>query len=161
MDEILEILAKDARTTAEEIAQQTGQDVKAVKKKIRQYEKDGTIVKYKTVINRDLAGDEEAQVRALIEVTIDPQKDFGFDNIAERIYSFPEVTSCFLLSGTYDLLIVVEGRTIQTVADFISAKLSPMAHVRSTTSHFLLKKYKEDGQVLKQKAPPKRLNISY
>ncbi len=102
-----------------------------------------------------------AAVRALIEVSITPQKDVGFDNIAERIYSYPEVKSCYLVSGGYDLLVVVEGNTIQTVADFVAAKLSSMANVKQTTTHFLLRKYKEEGQVFKQPKPEKRQNISY
>ncbi len=100
-------------------------------------------------------------VRALIEVSITPQKDVGFDNIAERIYSYPEVKSCYLVSGGYDLLVIVEGKTIQTVADFVAAKLSSMANVKQTTTHFLLRKYKEEGQVFKHPKHEKRQNISY
>ena len=161
MDEILEILANDARITPEEIAKLTGKSVAAVKGAIRKYEKEGVIVKYKTVINQDLIHDTSSLVRALIEVNVTPQKDVGFDYVAERVYSFPEVVSCYLVSGDYDLLLVVEGETIQTVSNFIASKLSPMENVRSTTTHFLLKKYKEDGQVLKKKAQGKRPNISY
>ena len=79
----------------------------------------------------------QAAVRALIEVSIIPQKDVGFDNIAQRIYEFPEVRSCYLVSGGYDLLVVVEGHNIQTVADFVAAKLSSMPNVRQTATHFL------------------------
>ena len=100
-------------------------------------------------------------VRALIEVSITPQKDVGFDNIAQRIYAFPEVKSCYLVSGGYDLLVIVEGNNIQTVAEFVAAKLSSMPNVRQTATHFLLKKYKEEGQVLKQAKHEKRQNISY
>ena len=100
-------------------------------------------------------------VRALIEVAITPQKDVGFDNIARRIYEFPEVRSCYLVSGGYDLLVVVEGSNIQTVADFVAAKLSSMPNVRQTLTHFLLKKYKEEGQIFKQHKIEKRPNISY
>ncbi len=161
MNEILEILQQDARRTPEEIAKLTGQTVLAVKKAIHKYEKEGVIVKYKTVINDDLAKDANSFVRALIEVSVTPQKDVGFDYVAERIYSFPEVKSCFLMSGTYDLLIEVEGENIQTVSNFVAAKLSPMQNVQRTTTHFLLKKYKEDGHILKKVKQPKRLNISY
>lgn len=161
MDEILEILANDARISPKEIARLTGQDEDAVKKHIHKYEKNGTIVKYRTVIDYDMVSDAHPCVRALIEVGVAPQKDVGFDHIAERIYSFPEVKSCYLVSGAYDLLLVVEGENIQTVANFVASKLSPMSHVRSTTTHFMLKKYKEDGHVLKKKANAKRLNISY
>ena len=100
-------------------------------------------------------------VRALIEVAITPQKDVGFDNIARRIYEFPEVKSCYLVSGGYDLLVIVEGNNIQTVAHFVAAKLSSMPNVRQTATHFLLKKYKEEGHILKQPKSERRQNISY
>lgn len=161
MDEILEILSEDARISTEEIAKLTGKSSASVKKAISQYEKDGAIVKYKTVINHDLVRESNSFVRALIEVSVSPQKGVGFDHIAERIYNFPEVNSCYLVSGAYDLLLVVEGENIQTVSNFIASKLSPMEHVRSTSTHFLLQKYKEDGQILKKKDRGKRLNISY
>lgn len=161
MDEILEILEKDARATVDEIAKMTGRKPADVKAKIKKYEKDGVILKYKAVINKGLAADEECGVRALIEVNIIPQKDAGFDRIAERIYSFPEVASCYLISGTYDLLVVVEGRNIHAVSNFIAEKLSCLEHVRGTVTHFLLKKYKEDGVILKHKEENKRIAISY
>ncbi len=161
MDEILELLTNDARMTAEEIAKLTGKKVESVKKTIKAYETNGTIVKYKALIDPEMVHESNRFVRALIEVSVAPQKNVGFDAIAERIYSFPEVTSCYLLSGAYDLLIVVEGENIQTVSNFVAAKLSSMDHVRGTTTHFLLKKYKEDGQVLKKKKKGTRLNISY
>ena len=161
MDEILEVLANDARITLEEIAKLTGKSKETIKKAVKQYENNGTIVKYKTVINPDMLETGKSRVRALIEVGVSPQKNVGFDNIAERMYSFPEVTSCFLVSGAYDLLLVVEGDDIQTVSNFVASKLSPMEHVRSTSTHFLLKKYKEDGQVLKKGRNKRRLNISY
>lgn len=160
MDELLEILAQDARKTAEEIAKLLGKPAAAIKKAIQQYEKNGTIVKYKTIINQEMTGKANL-VRALIEVSVTPEKDVGFDQIAERIYSFPEVTSCYLVSGTYDLLVVVEGEDLHSVSNFIASKLSPMAGVRSTATHFLLKKYKEDGQIFKKARSHKRLNISY
>ncbi len=161
MDDILEILSKDARINPKEIAKLTGKNVDSIKKKISEYETNGTIVQYKTVINQDMAREGSAFVRALIEVSITPQKDVGFDHVAERIYAFPEVVSCYLVSGAYDLLIVVEGENIQTVSNFVAAKLSPMENVRQTTTHFLLKKYKEDGQIFKKVPQRKRLNISY
>jgi DNA-binding Lrp family transcriptional regulator len=160
MDEILEILSKDSRRTPQEIAKLTGKSVEAVKKIIKDLEDSGVILQYKTLINRELVGNTKSAVRALIEVGIMPQKDVGFDSIAERIYNFPEVKSCYLVSGGYDLLVVVEGETIQTVAEFVASKLSPMANVRQTATHFLLKTYKEDGQVFKRSIKHKRLNIS-
>ncbi|MBF0570006.1 MAG: Lrp/AsnC family transcriptional regulator [Candidatus Omnitrophica bacterium] len=161
MDDILEILLNDARTSAEEIAKMTRSKVADVKKAIKKYEDDGTIVQYKTIINPEMVKSGRTPVRALIEVSITPQKDVGFDNVAERIYSFAEVKSCYLVSGSYDLLLIVEGDNIQTVAEFVSSKLSPMENVRQTTTHFLLKKYKEDGKMFKAVSRPKRLNITY
>ncbi len=162
MDEILEILEKDGRASIEDIAKMTRKKPDEVKKTIKKYEKEGAILKYKAVINKDLVKDYESEVRALIEVNIVPQKDLGFDKIAERIYSFPEVTSCYLISGTYDLLVVVEGKNLHTVSNFVAEKLSCLEHVRGTATHFLLKKYKEDGVILKHKANKnERIAISY
>jgi DNA-binding Lrp family transcriptional regulator len=161
MDEILEVLMNDARISAEEIAKMTRKPVAAVKKAIKKYEDDGTIVQYKTIVNPEMVESGKPGVRALIEVSILPQKDVGFDSVAQRVYSFSEVKSCYLVSGSYDLLLIVEGENIQTVAEFVSSKLSPMENVRQTTTHFLLKKYKEDGKIFKQVARPKRLNITY
>lgn len=161
MDIILQLLKKDARTTASEIAKVTKRKIKDVQNKIKKFEKDGVILGYKAVINRELIEDKDTQVRALIEVNVVPQKDLGFDRVAERIYSFPEVTSCYLLSGSYDLLLIVEGKDLKTVSRFVAEKLSPMENVRGTVTHFLLKKYKEDGVLLKSKDEHKRLAISY
>ncbi|MFH1201733.1 MAG: Lrp/AsnC family transcriptional regulator [Candidatus Omnitrophota bacterium] len=161
MDKILELLENDARISPEEIAGLTKKKTNKVREAIKKYEKDGVILKYKTVINKELMRDRDSGVRALIEVNVVPQKDLGFDHLAERIYQFPEVTSCYLLSGTYDLLLVVEGRDIHTVASFVAEKLSPMENVRGTVTHFLLKKYKEDGVILKRKEENKRIAISY
>lgn len=161
MDEILEILEKDSRLTPEDIAKMTGRSANSVKTSIRKYEKQGIILKYKTVINKELLNGDNAGVRALIEVKVIPQKNVGFDYLAERIYRFPEVTSCYLVSGTYDLLLIVEGKNIHTVASFIAEKLSPMENVRGTVTHFLLQKYKEDGQILKRTERTKRPNISF
>ena len=162
MDEILEILEKDGRASIEDIAKMIRKKPDVVKKAIKQYEKEGAILKYKAVINKDLIKDAESEVRALIEVNIIPQKDLGFEKIAQRIYSFPEVTSCYLISGTYDLLVVVEGKNLHSVSNFVAEKLSCLENVRGTATHFLLKKYKEDGVILKHKADEnKRIAISY
>jgi DNA-binding Lrp family transcriptional regulator len=161
MDEILEILEKDARTTSEDIARMLKKKPRLIKQIIKKYEKEGVILKYKTVINKDLIKNEDSSVRALIEVNITPQKDVGFDKIAERIYSFPEVSSCYLISGTYDLLVVIEGKNIHAVSNFVAEKLSCLENVRGTVTHFLLKKYKEDGVILKHREENKRIAISY
>jgi DNA-binding Lrp family transcriptional regulator len=160
MDEILEILQKDARMTPEEIAKMLRKKPEAVRKAIKKYEKEGVILKYKTILNKELMRHERTDVRALIEVKVTPQKNVGFDHLAERIYQFPEVTSCYLVSGTYDLLLVVEGKDIHTISNFIAEKLAPMENVHGTVTHFLLKKYKEDGDLLKQFHTEKRLAIS-
>lgn len=160
MNEILEILEKDARLSSEEIARMLGIKARAVKATIKKFEKDGVILKYKTVVNKELVRDEHSDVRALIEVRITPKKNLGFDYLAERIYQFPEVSACYLMSGTYDLLVVVEGKDIHTVSDFVSSKLAPMENVRGTVTHFILKKYKEDGDILRQDKGDKREAIS-
>ena len=160
MNEILEILEKDAKATPEEIARMLKMTPKAVSSAIKKMEKEGIILKYKTLINKEILREEDAGVRALIEVKLTPQKNLGFDHIAERIYRFPEVTSCYLMSGTYDLLVVVEGRSINTVSNFVAEKLAAMEGVRGTVTHFILKKYKEDGDILKQPERSKRPAIS-
>ena len=161
MEEILDILEKDGRASVEDIAKMIRKSPDIVKKAIKKYEKEGMILKYKAVINKELVKDNESEVRALIEVNIVPQKDLGFEKIAERIYSFPEVTSCYLISGTYDLLVVVEGKNLHTVSNFVAEKLSCLENVRGTATHFLLKKYKEDGVILRHKSENKRIAISY
>lgn len=161
MKEILDILEKDARTTPEEISKVLRKKPSSIKKTIKKFEKDGVIVKYKTVLNRELIKDDARSVRALIEVNIAPQRGYGFDHIAERIYRFPEVVSCYLLSGSYDLLLVVEGRNIQTVSSFVSERLATLDNVRGTVTHFLLKKYKEDGDILRRAERNKRIAISF
>jgi len=135
--EILKILENDARTTAKQISAMTGTPSDKVAKLIKQAEKDQTIQKYKTIINWDTVGEEE--VRALIEVRVAPQRDVGFDAIAERIYRFPQARSVYLLSGTYDLLVVVTGKTMHEVADFVSQKLAPIEGVQGTVTHLLPK----------------------
>ena len=144
--EVLKILEDDARVTAKQISTMTGISRAEVAKLIKQAEKDRTILKYKTVINWDKVKDE--QVWALIEVKVTPEPDVGFDSIAERIYRFPQVRSAYLASGTYDLLVVVVGKTEHEVADFVSQKLAPIEGVQGTVTHFVLKRYKEDGEIL-------------
>ena len=144
--EVLKALEKDARATPEQIATRTGLSVEEVEKTIEKAEKDRIIVKYKTIINWERLGEE--QVQALIEVKIQPQRNVGFDAIAERIYRFPEVRSVYLVSGTYDLAVLVVGKTMQEAAAFVWQKLAPLESVQGTVTHFLLKRYKEDGEIL-------------
>jgi DNA-binding Lrp family transcriptional regulator len=160
MDEILEILETNARVSLEDLEKLTGKKKKEIAKAIKDYEKKGIIVKYKTVINKEKIKNGNGVV-ALIEVRVTPQKDVGFDAVAELIYKFPEVKSCYLLSGTYDLLLIVEGKDIHTVSSFVSEKLAPLSSIRGTVSHFMLKKYKEDGVILTKKEKSERLAITY
>ncbi len=160
MDDILEILENNARISMADLSKLTGKSQKELEKAIKNYEKKGTIVKYKAVINKEKVKGEKGVV-ALIEVKVSPQKDVGFDLVAERIYRFPEVKSCYLLSGTYDLLLEVCGEDIQTVASFVSEKLAPLSSIRGTATHFLLKKYKQDGVILVKKEKNSRLPITY
>ena len=146
IDQILKILENDGRATAKQIATMTGTTTGEVSKLIKQAEQERTILKYKAVINWERLG--EAQVWALIEVKVTPQRDVGFDAVAERIYRFPQVRTAYLVSGTYDLLVVVAGRTMQEVADFVAQELAPIEGVQETITHFVLKRYKEDGELL-------------
>ena len=146
MKEILQILEQDARTTPQQIATMTGKSVAEVEAAIKKAEAEHLIVKYKTTINWQKAGEE--QVWALIEVKVAPQRDVGFDAVAERIYRFPQARSVYLMSGTYDLAVLIAGKTMHEVADFVSMKLAPLEGVQGTTTHFLLRRYKDDGEIL-------------
>jgi len=146
LKEILKILENDARITAKQISTMTGIPGDEVAKFIKQAEEDRTILKYKTIINWDKV--ENERVWALIEVKITPQRDVGFDSIAERIYRFAEARTVYLISGTYDLLILVMGKTMHEIADFVSQKLAPIEGVQGTITHFMLKRYKEDGEIV-------------
>ena len=144
--DILKILENDARASVKQIATMTGKPAGEVSKAIEQAEKDRVILKYKTVINWDKV--DEEQVWALIEVRVAPQKDVGFDAIAERIQRFPQVRSLFLISGTYDLLVMAVAKTNHEIADFVSQQLSHIEGVQETVTQFVLKRYKEDGEIL-------------
>jgi DNA-binding Lrp family transcriptional regulator len=154
---VFEALEKDARLTTDQVANMTGVSVSEVQKIIKKAEKDGTIVKYKTVINWARVGEE--QVWAMVEVKVVPQKNVGFGAIAERIYRFPQVKTVYLASGTYDLAIMIAGKTMQEIAMFVSEKLAPMDTVQGTVTHFILKKYKEDGVILEDEGEPRRLGV--
>ena len=154
LKDILNILEDDARITTKQISTMTGIPSAEVSKRIKQAEKDRTILKYKTMINWDKV--EDRQVSALIEIKITPQRDVGFDSIAERIYRFPQARTVYLLSGTYDLLVLIVGKTMHEVAEFVSQKLAPLEGVQGTVTHFVLKRYKEDGEILEGKEEVKR-----
>ena len=145
MKEIFEILEQNARATPEQISTMVDKPVSEVEKIIKQAEKDGTILKYKAIINWSKLDKEDIQ--ALIEVRVTPQRDVGFDAIAERIYQFPEVYSAYVVSGTYDLAILVKGKNMHEISSFVTEKLAPLERVQSTVTHFLLKRYKENGEI--------------
>ena len=152
--DILRILENDARASIKQIATMTDSPGAEVSKLIKQAEKDGTILRYKAIINWEKVGRE--QVWALIEVKVTPEKDVGFDAIAHRIYRFPQARTVYLVSGTYDLLVVAAGKTEHEVADFVSQKLAPIEGVHGTVTHFVLKRYKEDGEILEGEEEVKR-----
>ena len=155
---ILEILASDARTDASRIALMTGHDEAEVKQAISELERKKVIVDYPATINWDLVSRDE--VEALIEVRVTPQRGEGFDAIAEHIYRFEEVSSVYLMSGAYDLMVLIRGRTMKQLALFVAEKLSTLEHVNSTATHFVLKKYKLNGVILEGSTNDARLAVS-
>ena len=158
MKEILELLESDARLTAGEIAVMLNMDLEEVQNAIKELENNKTILKYMTLINWEKVGVEK--VSAFIEVRTTPQRDVGFDAVAERIYRFPEVRSVRLMSGVYDLAVFIDGRTMKEVAHFVSTKLATIEGVVSTTTHFVLKPYKLDGVIIDDAEEDRRLVIS-
>ena len=152
--DILKILENDSRVTTKQISTMTGIPSAEVTKLIKQAEKDRTILKYRTIINWDKVEDE--QVSALIEVKVTPEREVGFDSVAERIYHFPQTRSVYLISGTYDLFVLVVGKSNHEVADFVSQKLSHIEGVQGTVTQFMLKRYKEDGEIVEGKEEVKR-----
>lgn len=143
MQKILEILENDCNTPLEQIALITDMSVEEVAAKIDKLREDKIILKNKSVINWEKTDKE--LVTALIELKVTPQRGEGFDKIAERIYKFPEVKSVYLMAGAYDLTVIIEGKTIKDVALFVSNRLATMERVLSTGTHFVLKKYKDEG----------------
>jgi DNA-binding Lrp family transcriptional regulator len=158
LEELLKILEKNARISLKELSTMVGASEEEVEKKIKKYEKERIIRKYKTVINWEKAGVES--VFALIDVKVTPVRDKGYDAVAERIMRFPEVRALYLVSGAYDLSVLVEGRTMKEVASFVAEKLAPLEQVQGTVTHFILKRYKEDGEILFGKEEKKRLAVS-
>ena len=141
--EILKLLENDARLTPDQIAIMLNCDVESVKKALDEYEANGTILGYKTII--DWEKTEQESVTAMIDVKLTPQRDRGFDRVAEKIYNYPEVKAVYLMSGAYDLSVLIEGKTMKEVAFFVSQKLAPIEAVISTATHFVLHKYKDKG----------------
>ena len=145
MNKILKLLENDATLTAKQLAVMLDKEEGDIKNAIEKYEKDGVILGYKTIIDWDKTDRE--YVTALIEVKLTPQKDRGFDKVAEKIYNYDEVKSLYLMSGAYDLAVFIEGKTMKEVAYFVAQKLATIDSVMSTATHFVLHKYKDTGVV--------------
>jgi DNA-binding Lrp family transcriptional regulator len=158
MEEILRLLEEDSRISTERIATLTGKTEEEVTALIAEAEKRGIIRRFKTVVDWDRL--KEGRVMAFIDVTVTPARGVGFDDVAERIYRFPEVRSLYLASGEYDLRLIVEGGSLQEVASFVSEKLATVDRVRSTATHFILKRYKEDGVQFAEFREGKRLVVA-
>ncbi|MDA8217645.1 MAG: Lrp/AsnC family transcriptional regulator [Dehalococcoidales bacterium] len=156
--EILHVLEDNPCVAQEQLATMVGLPVEEVGRIVGDLCARGVIIRYRGVINWEKAG--ELLVSALIEVRVAPQREVGFDAIAQRIARFPEVRSLYLVSGTFDLAVNVVGRTMQDVASFVSSKIAPLDGVQGTVTHFLLKTYKEDGVLVEGDQQPSRLPIS-
>lgn len=152
---ILEILEQDARTTPEQVASMLGLEDEQVRQAIQQMESAGIIRRYKTVVDWDRFGEE--RVFAFIDVKVSPAREVGFDDVAERIYRFPQVHAVYLVSGDHDLRVIVSGRTMKEVAAFVAERLAPLDRVQATYTQFVLKRYKEDGEVYAETEPDRRL----
>lgn len=157
MREILSVLESDARATPERIAALTGIAEDEVRAAIAAWEAEGVIRRYKTVVDWDRLGDE--RVRAFVDVTVAPERGRGFDDTAERIAKFREIRAVYLVSGAQDLRVEVEGASMKEVADFVAQKLSGVERVTATSTHFLLRRYKDDGQLLTEPEPDQRLPV--
>ena len=159
--QIIEILKKDSRATVKDMANMLGTDEHKVIEIIKALENEGVILQYTIAVNDEIL-DRDDTVTSFIEVKVTPERDKGFDSIAKRLQKFDEVQSVYLMSGSYDLLVVVKGKSLKEIATFVSGKLSPLGSVLSTSTHFLLKKYKENGIVMGNEAGElTRLNFSF
>ncbi len=158
MDSLLQILERNALVGHDKLAAMLQISVDEVRKRIASLESEGLVLGYKAVLNQDKLSKD--RVRAVIEVRISPERDGGFDRVAERVSKFEEVKSCFLMSGAYDLLIFVEGHTLQEVASFVASKLSTLEKVHSTATHFMLKTYKDQGVLMARAAASERISVS-
>lgn len=154
-DQILTFIEKNSRVNLQELAILLGADEVTVANEISKMEQEQVICGYHTMIDWDKTGTEK--VTALIEVRVTPQRGQGFDSIAERIYNYPEVKSVYLISGGYDLMVILEGKTLREVSSFVSDKLSTLEAVLSTATHFILKKYKDHGTIFAKKNKDERM----
>lgn len=156
--EILKYLERNSKINLQELAVLLGSDEVMIANEIAQMEKEKIICGYHTLIDWEKTGEE--QVVALIEVKVTPQRNQGFDRIAERIYNYPEVNAVYLISGGYDFLITLKARTLKEVSEFVSGKLAPLDAVLSTATHFVLKRYKDHGAVLVAKTESERMLVT-
>ena len=158
MDELLKMLRQNALESPANLARMLGMTEQQVKDKMAEYERAGIIRGYQAIVNTDRLDVE--QVRAVIEIKVTPEREGGFNRIAERVAQFPEVESLYLMSGTYDLQAVIVGRTLKEVAFFVSEKLATMEGIISTATHFMLKKYKDHGVLMHEEGRHERLKVS-
>lgn len=147
---ILDIISSNSRFSTEELAVMLATDKETIEKEIKEMEDSKVICGYPTLINWDHTDYEK--VTALIEVNVTPQRDMGFNKVAERIYRFEEVESVYLMSGSFDLTVIIEGKSMKEVARFVTEKLSTLESVNSTSTYFVLKKYKEHGLIMSNEA---------
>ena len=158
MDQLLKLLRDNAALTPTHLSKILSLSEAEVTSRIKAYEKEQVILGYRTILNEEKLGVDT--VRAVIEVKITPERGGGFDRLAERIAKYPEVQSCYLMSGGYDLLVFVEGDSLREVATFVSEKLATIQGVISTATHFILKPYKEQGVLMKRDVNEERLAVS-
>ena len=156
--ELLEVLEKDSRISVQDLAIMLGETPEAVQSEMQKMQEEQIIAGYHTMINWDKTEDE--RVPALIEVKVVPQRDGGFDKIAKRIYEFEEVSSVYLMSGAFDLTVIVEGRSMKEVALFVRQRLAVLDPVTSTATHFVLKKYKDNGILMEPEKRDERMIVS-
>ena len=154
MEKLLELLEQDCTLSIEQLAAAAGVPVEEAKAAVKRYEEERVILGYKAIVDWDRA--ERENVTALIEVKVVPQSIDGFDRIAERIYQYDEVESMYLMSGSYDLTVIISGRTLREVAQFVGERLAPIQGVTGTATHFILKKYKEKHLVFRPQDIEKR-----
>lgn len=157
-EELLQLLEQDGRITPQQAAERLGKPVEEVKAEIARLESERVIRRYKAVIDWEKAGLEH--VYGFIEVRVSPQRGLGFDAIAARIMEFPEVHSLYLMSGAYDLMVVVQGKSMREVAYFVAERLATLDHVLSTATHFVLRRYKVDGDTLVERIETNRLPVT-
>lgn len=157
-EQILSIIERNSRIDLKELAVILGAQEIDIVNELEAMEKEGIICGYHTMIDWDKTGAEK--VTALIEVRVTPQRGQGFDSIAERIYNYPEVKSVYLISGGYDLMVILEGKTLREVSSFVSDKLSTLDTVLSTATHFILKKYKDHGTIFAKKNKDERMLVT-